>query len=251
MSDEEVTKDKAIKNIEEYLGEPFLEDFPENTLRIRRNLIIAAFLTLVYKLGNLSIKEGTSLLGVKFSGLSSGLIDTVLLILLAYLLTHFFVNSWSQFWEWKLRLTGMWKAVDFLTISPVSLSEMGNDPNHDSPNNAKQSTLYSWVINVLCKSHETKSAEVTKRTTDRYLAQFESSKFVSGSGIEGIQTNLDKMNEHLEKKITNGLELDIRLNRFHKSFFQFQFFQLFRLFVLEWGLPIALGFWAVGVLLLK
>ena len=42
-------KDELSQKVERVLSEPYIEDFSDNTLRIRRNLIAASAITLFYK----------------------------------------------------------------------------------------------------------------------------------------------------------------------------------------------------------
>lgn len=249
MSEKKEKRHMAKKREEGYLGTPFLEDFSENTLRIRRNLFIASTLVLIYKVGKLKPHKDATILGIKFDFKEFPIdyADTVLLFILSYLLLHFLVSSWSQFWEWKIRLTGVWEAVDLGWLGDKS---MGASYHHEAPNNHRQASLLTWFQYHIV---ERGMYAIHAKTLEDNIKEF----------VEGISKDR-RQNLYEDKHISNFVkrlssrseienaylaQLETRLTRFHKSFFQFQFFQVFRLFVLEWGLPVFLGIWAIVLLM--
>lgn len=53
-------QEEAWKKTERVLGTPVFDEFPDNTLRIRRNLLIVAVLALAYKLNDLTVSADST-----------------------------------------------------------------------------------------------------------------------------------------------------------------------------------------------
>ncbi len=243
MSDNLPLTDEDRKAVEKAIGEPFMDDFSENTLRIRRNLIAAASIGLIFKLGNMKISADSSLFDIKLDGLTSEKVDWILFIILAYLFIHFLWNSFSHFQEWKLRLTG-----SNLTFQTSSF--WGSDYD-DSPMSPRQSTLYVFLMGNMTIITELQKQldEIKHRTSNWEDAVEKRLEDQSTTNFEGIiKPHLDSLNDVL-KRITQKLNylnrIPISLCRFEKSFKLFHWGQSARWLVLEWLLPLGLGLWSI------
>ena len=128
--------DKTIGAVEKILKEPVAAQFSDQAWRIRTNLIIASTIGLVMGLADLRIHPDSSILGLRFTGLSDTVIRVTLAGIIAYLLFHFLWVAWDGFLEWRLRITGT--RATFQTGSLLA-------PDHaDFPVDPRQSTLYNW-----------------------------------------------------------------------------------------------------------
>jgi hypothetical protein len=88
------------------LKEPVAAQFSEQAWKIRTSLFIASTIALVVALANLRINADSSILGLRFTGLSDPVIRFTLAAIILYLLFHFVWVSRDSFLEWKLRITG-------------------------------------------------------------------------------------------------------------------------------------------------
>lgn len=66
-------KDKIIA-AHNALGTPVIAEFTENTLKIRRNLLVASAISIAISLGGLQINPGSEIFGIEFTGLTDELI---------------------------------------------------------------------------------------------------------------------------------------------------------------------------------
>jgi hypothetical protein len=119
------------------LGNPFLDEFSDNLLRIRRNLLAISSFSLVLVISDVKI-EGGSFLGLNVEGLTADLIKNILFFFLLYNLAHFYFQSYDYLLKWRLRLTA----------SLTAGRGFKRDHNEDYSDDPKQSTLYNWWENI-------------------------------------------------------------------------------------------------------
>ena len=92
------------------------EEFNENTLRVRRNLLIFSVIALFYKLSGATLTGKSSFLGLEFEHIDPEMIDLFLLWIVDYHLIHFLWLVFEHnehynltmkpenkkfFWSWK------------------------------------------------------------------------------------------------------------------------------------------------------
>ena len=223
------------RQVEQALGDPFFEDFPENTFKIRRNLIAISSIALFYKCFDLTISKESSFLGIRLDGLSTDTIDAIAIIVIGYLSLHFLVSTLSHLWEWRLRLSGM--RVRYLTASQFEGEET------DAPTNPRQSTFF-W--------HLARKGSKIDQLPDKFS---ELKKIVTEFHKERDATTSDisaKVEEHLEEinKTLSSLDRTIvSLKRLDAWFSNFNYFQLFRWLLIEWATPLILAISATIVLI--
>lgn len=242
MADDLNLSEEEVKAVEKAIGEPFMEDFSENTLRIRRNLLATASVALIYKLGNLQINEESSFFGVKLDGLTSETVDWALFSLITYLTVHFLWNSISHFHEWRLRLSG--SKVAFLT-APLWAGE-----HEDAPRDPRQSTLYTFLLEKRSKTDELEKvfADFQGKLDTWDTVIINAAQQEGAAAIDRLASPLDEI-----KKNTNRIKESLSyinripesLSRFERWFKMFRWNQSARWLVLEWALPLALGGWAL------
>lgn len=128
--------DEKIKGVEKVLKEPVAAQFSDQAWRIRTNLIVASTIGFVLSVAGLQIHADSSILGLRFTGLSDFVIRTTLAAVIVYLLLHFLWVAWDGFLEWRLRITGTRSAFQSGSFFA---------PDHvDYPVDPRQSTLYNW-----------------------------------------------------------------------------------------------------------
>ena len=113
-----------------------MPEFSDYMRRVRTLLIVVGLISIGVVIGGLSIDPSSSVLGVRFQGLSDELIRKGLLIANIYLLVHFVWGGFDSWLEWGARLTGT--RVAFVTAGKFA-SEHG-----DYPSDPRKSTLYNW-----------------------------------------------------------------------------------------------------------
>jgi len=128
--------EEAIRSVEKVLREPVAAEFSEQGWRIRTNLFVTSTIGLVTGLADLRIHPDSSILGLRFIGLSDTVIRMTLAGIILYLLFHFLWVAWDAFLEWRLRVTGTRRS--FVTGSLIE------SRHADIPVNPRQSTLYNW-----------------------------------------------------------------------------------------------------------
>ena len=237
MSELDLTEEER-KAVKKAIGEPFMEDFSDNTLRIRRNLLAVTSVTLFYKLGGLSINNGSALFGIKLDGLTPEKVDWAFFLTLTYLFAHFFWNSLDHFKEWQLRLTG--SKVAFITAA-----KWGGE-HEDTPDKPRQSTLYTFLLG---KRHVSEELQKQIADIERRMAAWPGEE---GAGEAPSATNLKphvdsvmEVMKGVKQKLTYLDRIPVSLARFEKGFRSFRASQSARWLVLEWGMPLALGVWAL------
>lgn len=128
--------EKTIQTVEKVLKEPVGAQFSEQAWKIRTNMIIASVIALVMGFANLRITADSSILGLRFAGLSDIVIRSTLAAIVLYLLLHFVWVSLDSFLEWLLRITG--------TRSAFQTGSFYGPDYADFPIDPRQSTLYNW-----------------------------------------------------------------------------------------------------------
>ncbi len=197
---------KQRKTDDEILGSPKFEGFSENALRIRRNLILFTALLFFVEFYQLKISSG-SFIGMKIDNLDSIVIREILLILTLYSLIHFIFETLDCFFWLRIRVTG--------TFNFIKAGNWG-DPVKDNPDNKNQSSLYRWFYE-------------TKNQVSSILDRME-----NGENLEVSQNSLKTVikPEYIDDRLT------VSLNRFDKWFWSYNRYQILKLLVMDWFMPI-------------
>jgi hypothetical protein len=82
----DIIKQEDHAKVEKYST---FEEFNENTLRVRRNLLIFSVIALFYKLSGATLTDKSSFLGLEFEHTDPEMIDLFLLCIVGYHLVHF------------------------------------------------------------------------------------------------------------------------------------------------------------------
>lgn len=245
-------KDK-YQEVEKALGQPFAADFTENVRKIRMNLMIVSFISLVIFYAKINIESDSTFFGLKFKGINDNLITVILVILLIYNLVHFIWCAIDNILEWWLRLTGT--RVAFIT------GFKWDNKYKDSPNDPRQSTLYTWWLN---NSFHIPNLEIEFRNlqqkTQEYVDKLEgldeinpNQRISVNSSVQDLINKLKQLDGSFEKlkEIISSERITVSLKRFDNIFYFFLKNQNIRWIVFEIGLPILLGIWGVVCLIVK
>jgi len=239
-----------IAKVQKALGEPLMPEFTDYMRRVRSLLIIVSLISIGVVVGGLTIDPTSSVLGVRFQGLSDELVRKGLLIVNAYLLIHFLWGSADNWLEWGARLTGT--RVAFVTTGTIA-SEHG-----DYPSDPRQSTLYNWwkgeasritsLSEPLEKTDE-KLAAWEKRVEESILKNDPNLMTVIQS-FRDIRINIEDLKNRLEKveSTLTAIRIPSSLERFDQRFNLMLRSQNLRWLTIELFFPLALGGWAVYLL---
>ncbi len=127
---------ETVRSVKKALGEPIGCELSPAAWKIRTNLMLVSFVSLVVAGANLHVNKDASFLGLGLQGLDDNLVTFGLGVANTYLLLHFVWSAWDNFVEWRLRITGT-------RLAHVTTGVVASD-HGDYPNDPRQSTLYRW-----------------------------------------------------------------------------------------------------------
>lgn len=243
---------EKAEHLKKLLSTPFLDDLPDNLLKIRRNLLTVSFFSIALVVSNLKISGG-SFLGLQIEGLDTGLITTILFYVSIYHLVHFLFQAADYVDRWRLRVTACAEAD-----RPVR-----GDHNEDYSYDASQSTLYNWWEGMLYYLKDPNSIYnkltnvVSELRSEIQIFKDNISQLDEGNAKHEANHIKNKLTElhnrvgaptdHL-KEIKNLLESDrirMSLKNFDVWFWNYQWFQVARLILVEFLFPVVLGAFAI------
>lgn len=232
------------RDIERVLGEPFLDEFPDHLQKIRRNLVVTAFVALIFTVGGIGISQESSFFGIRLDGLDDEKLREILFILVAYLLMSFFWNSLNHLHEGRLRLTG---TSAFFTAGSRFSSPLQDHPRRDK----RQSTLYNYLLELryppddLREQFSTLKEKIPNWSKNIGQRSMRPGDPISNESLQAMTNNLHNELLKLEGYFNYLDRIPVSLRRFERWFLLFQVGQIARWVFLELGLPFGLGIWAV------
>lgn len=235
------------------LSEPFLDLFDDNTLRIRRNLLLLCGFTLFYIHNSLSLSKDSSFLGLRFSNLSIESVNWGVFFVVLYHVIHFIWNAFDFTLQSRLRITG--NKVTHVTVGKLA----GSDG--DYPDDPKQSTLYNWWNDSLKEIGNIKIQDELDeiKKNQKELIRLIKEK-IDSPQKDNIINNLSVKVSEIDRKLNSlsfAKQIDKilsilkrkriieSLRRFEGWFCFYQWQQVFRIFVIEIGMPIILGIYTL------
>lgn len=242
--------ESEIAKVQKVLGEPLMPEFTDHMRRTRNLLIIVSLISIGVVIGDLTIDPSSSVLGIRFQGLSDELIREGLLIANAYLLIHFLWGGFDSWLEWSARLTGT--RVAFVTTGKFA-SEHG-----DYPSDPRQSTLYNWW-----KSQASKIASLTaplkeieeklfawERRVEDSILKNSPNLMTAVQSFRDIRENIEDVKKKIEdvSKTLNANRIPSSLDRFDNRFKLMLRSQNLRWLILELTFPLFLGGLAIFLL---
>lgn len=220
---------EEISKIEKILKEPVFIQFTDETINIRRNLIIASFITLIYKLSDLTITAFTPLgIQINKNSLSNNHLDKILCCIVCYHFIHFFWQGYDTLKEYRIRATGT-------RLFHITTAEFA-DNRADYTNNLRQSSLLNWFLGLL-------------HTLDYNIKDIQKIRDEKENSGE-INLKLQEINNNISELNTLLIEqdnIDIRLKRFEKYFIRFSKSQMLRFLLIEFLFPICVGCWSIYI----
>ncbi|NQZ31057.1 MAG: hypothetical protein HRU06_07260 [Oceanospirillaceae bacterium] len=242
-----------IEKVQKALGEPVMAELSGYARRLRNNVLLISIATAALTLGGLELDSSSSILGLKFKNLDIKSLFLGLFIINAYMLIHFLWVSIDAFQEWSLRVSGT--KLAFITTARLS-SQYG-----DYPSDPRQSSLYQWwhteassigslsqPLVELESKLETLEKEVRKGLSDN--GEHPMNITNSCNSIARLSDGVQKLQRSVDTaaKTIGSQRIPVSLERYDSRFKLFLKTQNLRWLVLELGLPIIMGFVAVGLL---
>lgn len=205
------------QSIREILGNPVFISLSDYALKLRRNLIALSCVAVFYKLSGAQIihTDKVTLFGFTFSGIKQNFLDVSCGCYLCYSFFHYVFESWEIFLRWKIRLSGTFKEVIKQTTVTASMSINTDIKERIELKDigycyGEQSYLYSVLAQIIYSNLNNLSSSEPERQ------------------IRALHQILLTVKEGLD--------------RFQKSFKQFQKMQVSRFFIFDVFVP----FVAVG-----
>lgn len=209
-----------------FLAKPFL-DLSEKTLKIRRNLNVAALISIAITLLGIEI-DGVNFSGLKVEGLTDGKLFVVLLCILSYHMVYFLWSTYDEYWKWRIHL----------------IVETSEDPTK------RQTSDYSFSPSQL--------AVDSNLYCNAYVLDniYRGVKTTISSSINAKDYDLKNLDEHLHSiwcgNMQPVIEQDLaRLKRYEQSFKNYHIQEVVRFLVIEFGLPLLLSLYGAYELTLK
>lgn len=240
-----------IEAVEKALGEPVICEFSTPIQKVRGTLFFISVISIALTIGDLHIDSKSSILGLQFTNLSDSLVKNGLFWVVAYLMIHFIWGAADCFMEWRLRITGT--RVAFITGAKIP-SEHG-----DYPDNPRQSTLYRWWVTqarkvVFWEKESSFIEEQLKELSQHFLNKANETNDMNWrhvqSPLAAVKQRVDQIDQSVQK-VTETLEsnrVPVSLARFDNRFQIFLRSQNLRWLVIEAGLPLLLGSYALLLL---
>lgn len=237
--------EQKLKAVKKVLGEPVFCELSDKAWKIRTNLIIASVISISIVIADLHIDPSSTVLGLKFTGLTDTVVRSGLFWITLYLIMHFIWSAWDNLLEWRLRITGT--RVSFVTAA-VLASE-----HADHPNDPRQSTLYHWWIEEAQKignlaekvsNIERQLQDWESRLQTEIDARADSSNIVNAcSLISGVREVVVQLKHGIEeaRQTISAYRVPVSLERFDAWFKLLLRSQNLRWFLVEFMLPILLG----------
>lgn len=242
-------REKNVKEVQKVLGEPFWYEFQDSVIKIRRNLLITSIVTIAVFLGDLHIDPGSTIFGLKFTGLTDDFVKIGLSLITIYFFVHFLWCGIDSFFEWRARVTGT--KVAFVTTGRFA------GKGADYPNDPRQSTLYNWWLD---QAHKISNISETMNKIEYDIKEWDATlkeKYNKGADSINITNACSLINRAIQsinelKRSIKNVEQTLKSNRIPASLERFDnWFKLLlksqnlRWLFIEFLLPLSLGGFAI------
>ena len=206
------------------------EEFNENTLRVRRNLLIFSVIALFYKLSGATLTGKSSFLGLEFEHTDPEMIDLFLLCIVGYHLIHFMRLAYENFVHYNVRF---WTAIK----SKELLEEKYINDKIVKPKMIGSRRILRASIK--------KNLEKTRKKIKEFKSRIKNSEIKNSEIIE-LEEELEivsEMNKNNQLKIEEMFESFIK-----EAEEEFIKINKWRYFLIETSFPLLIGIFAAFVL---
>jgi hypothetical protein len=233
----DIIKQEDHAKVEKYST---FEEFNENTLRVRRNLLIFSVIALFYKLSGATLTGKSSFLGLEFEHTDPKMIDLFLLCIVGYHLVHFI---WLACEHSHHHIISYMATFGFENEKVSSFTSAKKIIEKMKEENEQLKIKYSEV-------HEKNLEQIKKEYEQLKIFDEEFEKLVLKLG--GVENYIKESTIKLEssKKMVEALESEIKELESIKNKFEVRFIIInkWRYHLLETYLPSLIGIFAALVL---
>lgn len=206
---------------EQIFLKPNIEAFDSNTQRIRRNLMVTSIVGIFMVLGAVNFdSDSNGFAGFKLTHVSIEWVHIFFLLALTYFFAHFVWAALDALRENRLRLTGI--KIPKTTVGSYA-ADTTFEPNSDD---ARQSSIFSWWKGI--KGYSTQLEQIVSSIEANY-------------SNDKIEPAINVAKSHLEKINLKSSYIEMALLKYEKGFWEHQRSQLFRWFILDFGVPFLLS----------
>ena len=247
------------------MKEPVFIENSEYVKKSRNMLLSFSTITIFLIYFNLSIKDDSSVLGLKFNGLNENNIYIALFVIIIFNLINFFWNSYNTYNEWEIRQTGMKKFNSDYIIDYLYTKDGNN--NYLSPTELRNSTLYYWWA---CQSSKIKDTEkllkdlsdinnrlydnlqIIQSNQDKEIFIHDNVSYTASLFYENMESmrNIEK-NFEIIKSAFATKNIEINLYKFDKRFKTFLYSQNLKWIILDFLFPFVLSIFSIILLYCK
>lgn len=246
----ETEKQAAIEKI---MGEPYMPDFSEGALKVRRNLLAVSLISIAGTVAGVRVAPDSPVFGFHLEHLNQAVIGDAIAVVIGYMLVHFFWYVVDAFAGWRLRVTGT--RVAFITAGTYGSADL------DYPSDPRQSTLYNWwrsrrpAIAQLCDGLPAIEASLDR--VQKSLADLQTSPDVVNDSTNVLRSlgEVRQSFDHLKRAIEASKSLEesprmlFSLRRFDRWYGFWLRSQNLRWLVLDAGLPLLIGAAALALVI--
>lgn len=207
--------------IQRLLDHPVLITHDSHAKLIRAQIFFIAVSTIFLSVTEIELAKNSSILGIQLDGLKIHHIYWISIFLLTYQIFHFVWASMEAAYEWRARLTA---------LATGGWGGGGTQISHeDQENKIRQTTIYSYFTRVIKQDLLNLTESLSGINTEN-----------CGKKLDEVKKSLDSINSCLtSSRVSDALV------RFDNWFIMFSKMQNYRWLLLEFMLPIALGFIAI------
>lgn len=209
---------KNKEKLEKLMNHPVFLGYDGSAKLIRGQLFFLAVAVIFIITLEIEIAEGSAILGVRLSGLTTERVLIISFVLLVYQTMHFIWVSWEAFAEWRIRQTALstasWGGAG-LTITST-----------DHAQKVRQTTLYAYLWDIL----------------EPDLCRLRVS--ADGQEVDGYVKQVKKAADDI-KRVLDAEQVRDALWRFDNWMKMFFKVQNYRWFFLEFMLPLMLAVTAI------
>ncbi|MDY0192615.1 MAG: hypothetical protein RBR93_03725 [Aliarcobacter butzleri] len=253
------------KIIEKIMKEPILLESPDNVKKSRNVLLIFSTISIFFIYFNLSIKNDSSILGLKFDGLNDNNVYIGLFIIILFNIINFAWNNYNTYKEWEIRQTGMKRfnsdnKLDFMYTND------GNN-NYLSSSEPRNSTLYYWWAFQSSKIKNTEellkdlsdinnklfdNLQIIQKNQDREIFIHENISYTASLFKENMESiaNIEK-NFEKTRIILESVNIKQGLYEFDKRFQTFLYSQNLKWIILDFLFPMIVSLISIILLFCK
>lgn len=240
-------------HVEKILGEPYMPDFSEEALKVRRNLLALSLISIAGTVAGVRIAPDSPVFGFHLEYLDQAVIGKVVALVVGYMLMHFLWYVIDAFAGWRIRVTGT--RVSFVTTGTWSSADL------DYPSDPRQSTLYNWwrerrpAVAQLCDALPVIEASLSKVQASLADLQAPPGAVDNSTNVLRSLSEAQQSFDNLKRAVEASRSLEesprmlVSLRRFDRWYSFWLRSQNLRWIILDAGLPLLLGATALGLLL--